>query len=106
MVRQPYRVSGQRYAEKDAPADNRALSDIRIVNAELRNMLMSPQREHIMMVFILLANYPILYFINADWFSVLFDTIFGQVVNCIVAVVVIVTVILAYKYTQPIQYKR
>lgn len=82
------------------------LSDIRIVNAELRNMLMSPQREHIMMVFILLANYPILYFINADWFSVLFDTIFGQVVNCIVAVVVIVTVILAYKYTQPIQYKR
>lgn len=82
------------------------LSDIRIVNAELRNMLMSPRREHIMMVFILLANYPILYFINADWFSVLFDTIFGQVVNCIVAVVVIVTVILAYKYTQPIQYKR
>ena len=82
------------------------LSDIRIVNAELRNMLMSPRREHIMMVFILLANYPILYFINADWFSVLFDTIFGQVVNCIVAVVVIVTVILAYKYPQPIQYKR
>ena len=82
------------------------LSDIRIVNAELRNMLMSPRREHIMMVFILLANYPILYFINADWFSVLFDTIFGQVVNCIVAVVVFVTVILAYKYTQPIQYKR
>lgn len=76
------------------------LSDIRIVNAELRNMLMSPRREHIMMVFILLANYPILYFINADWFSVLFDTIFGQVVNCIVAVVVIVTVILAYKYTR------
>lgn len=82
------------------------LSDIRIVNAELRNMLMSPRCEHIMMVFILLANYPILYFINADWFSVLFDTVFGQVVNCIVAVVVIVTVILAYKYTQPIQYKR
>lgn len=76
------------------------LSDIRIVNAELRNMLMSPRREHIMMVFILLANYPILYFINADWFSVLFDTIFGQVVNRIVAVVVIVTVILAYKYTR------
>ena len=52
------------------------------------------------MVFILLANSPILYFINVDWFSVLFDTIFGQVVNCIMAVVVIVTVILAYKYTR------
>lgn len=82
------------------------LSDVRIVNAELRNMLISPRREHIMMVSILLANYPILYFLNADWFTVLTDTFVGQVVNCIVAVVVIVTVILAYKYTQPIQYKR
>lgn len=58
------------------------------------------------MVFILLANYPILYFLNADWFNVLFNTFVGQIVNCIVAVVVIVTVVLAYKYTQPIQYKR
>ena len=82
------------------------LSDIRIVNAELRNMLISPRREHIMMVFILLANYPILYFLNADWFAVLMDTFVGQIVNCIVATVVIVTVVLAYKYTQPIEYKR
>lgn len=82
------------------------LSDIRIVNAELRNMLINPRREHIMMVFILLANYPILYFLNADWFSVLTDTFVGQVVNSIVAAVIIVTVILAYKYTQPIEYKR
>ena len=82
------------------------LSNVRIINAELRNMLMSPRREHIMMVFILLANYPILFFLNADWFKVLTDTFVGQVVNSIVAIVVIITVILAYKYTQPIQYKR
>ena len=82
------------------------LSNVRIINAELRNMLMSPRREHVMMVFILLANYPILYFLNSDWFKVLTDTFVGQVVNSIVAIVVIVTVILAYKYTQPIQYKR
>lgn len=43
---------------------------------------------------------------NSDWFKVLTDTFVGQVVNSIVAIVVIVTVILAYKYTQPIQYKR
>ncbi len=79
------------------------LSNIRIVNAELRNMLISPRREHIMMVFILLANYPILYFLNKDWFGVLFNTLLGQILNCIVAVVVIVTVALAYKYTQPNQ---
>lgn len=82
------------------------LSNIRIVNADLHNMLISPRREHIMMVFILLANYPILYFLNADWFDVLINTFVGQLVNCIVAAVVIITVALAYKYTQPIQYKR
>lgn len=82
------------------------LSDIRIVNAELRNMLMNPRREHIMMVFILLANYPILFFLNRDWFAVLMTTFAGQFINCIVGVVIIVTVALAYKYTQPIQYKR
>ena len=82
------------------------LSNVRIINAELRNMLMSPRREHVMMVFILLANYPILYFLNSDWFKVLTDTFVGQVVNSIVAIVVIITVILAYKYTQPIPYKR
>lgn len=82
------------------------LSDIRIVNAELRNMLISPRREHIMMVFILLANYPILYFLNAEWFSVLINTFVGQIVNSIVVTVIIVTVALAYKFTQPIQFKR
>lgn len=82
------------------------LSDIRIVNAELRNMLISPRREHIMMVFILLANYPILYFLNAEWFSVLINTFVGQIVNSIVITVIIVTVALAYKFTQPIQFKR
>lgn len=82
------------------------LSDIRIVNAELRNMLISPRREHIMMVFILLANYPILYMLNKDWFGVLINTLVGQILNCIIGVVVIVTIALAYKYTQPIQFKR
>lgn len=82
------------------------LSDIRIVNAELKNMLMSPRKEHIMMVGITLANYPLLYLLNKEWFSVLTDTLAGQILNCVVGVIVIVTIALAYKYTQPIQYKR
>lgn len=82
------------------------LSDIRIVNAELKNLLMSPRKEHIMMVGITLANYPLLYLLNKEWFSVLTDTLAGQILNCIVGVIVIVTIALAYKYTQPIQYKR
>lgn len=82
------------------------LSDIRIVNAELKNMLMQPRKECFTMIGLVLANYPLIFFLNADWFSVLTDTFLGQVVNCVVAITVIIVVALTYKYTQPIEYKR
>ncbi len=58
------------------------------------------------MIGLVLANYPLIFFLNADWFSVLTDTFLGQVVNCVVAITVIIVVALTYKYTQPIEYKR
>lgn len=82
------------------------LSDIRIVNAELSNMLMQPRKEVFTMIGLVLANYPLIFFLNADWFSVLTDTLFGQIVNCIVAVTIVIVIALTYKYTQPIEFKR
>ena len=82
------------------------LSDIRIVNAELKNMLMSPRKEVFTMIGLVVANYPLLFVLNPDWFAVLFETLLGQIVNCIVVIVVVVVVALTYKYTQPIEYKR
>lgn len=82
------------------------LSDIRIVNAELKNMLMQPRKEVFTMIGLVILNYPLIGVLNADWFSVLMDTLPGQIVNCIVALVVVVVVALTYKYTQPIEYKR
>lgn len=82
------------------------LSDIRIVNAELANMLMQPRKEVFTMIGLVLANYPLIFFLNADWFSVLTDTLFGQIVNCIVAVTIVIVIALTYKYTQPIEFKR
>ena len=82
------------------------LSDIRIVNAELSNMLIQPRKEVFTMIGLVLANYPLIFFLNADWFSVLTDTLFGQIVNCIVAVTIVIVIALTYKYTQPIEFKR
>lgn len=82
------------------------ISDIRIVNAELSNMLMQPRKEVFTMIGLVLANYPLIFFLNADWFSVLTDTLFGQIVNCIVAVTIVIVIALTYKYTQPIEFKR
>ena len=82
------------------------LSDIRIVNAELKNMIMQPRKEVFTMIGLVLANYPLIFFLNADWFAVLTETLAGQIVNCVVAVTVIIVIALTYKYTQPIEYKR
>lgn len=82
------------------------LSNLRIVNAELKNMLMNPRREFLMMVGLVIANYPLLFFLNAEWFSVLTTTLVGQIVNCIVAITIIITTALTYKYTQPLQITR
>lgn len=82
------------------------LSDIRIVNAELKNDLMQPRKEVFTMIGLVLANYPLIFFLNADWFDVLLNTIQGQIVNCVVAITIIIVIALTYKYTQPIEYKR
>ena len=58
------------------------------------------------MIGLVLANYPLIFFLNADWFAVLTETLAGQIVNCVVAVTVIIVIALTYKYTQPIEYKR
>ncbi len=82
------------------------LSDIRIVNAELQNALMQPRKEVFTMLGLVLANYPLIFFLNADWFSVLTSTIQGLIVNCIVAITTVIVVVRTYKLTQPIEFKR
>jgi Flp pilus assembly protein TadB len=82
------------------------LADIRIVNAELAVMLSSPRREYITMLIMMLANIPLLLVLNRDWGMVLFDTFVGQLVLGITAMVCVITGILCYKFTQPIEFKR
>ncbi|MCL1831748.1 MAG: hypothetical protein FWG45_02405 [Oscillospiraceae bacterium] len=82
------------------------LADVRIVNAELAVMLSSPRREYITMLIMMLANIPMLLLINRDWGMVLFETFAGQLVLGITAMVCVVTGLMCYKFTQPIEFKR
>jgi Flp pilus assembly protein TadB len=82
------------------------LADIRIVNAELSVMLSSPRREYITMVIMILANIPMLYLLNKEWCMTLFETFAGQLALGITAMVCVVTGIMCYKYTQPIEFRR
>ena len=69
-------------------------------------MLSEARREYFMMVCMVLANIPLLYCLNKDWYDALMNTVFGKVVLAICGVVIIVTAICMNKLTKPIEYKR
>ncbi len=82
------------------------LTDVRLVNNSLKTMLSETRREYWMMVCMVLANIPLLYCLNKDWYDALMNTMFGKVVLAICGVVIIVTAIRMNKLTKPIEYKR
>ena len=82
------------------------LTDVRLVNNSLKTMLSETRREYWMMVCMVVANIPLLYCINRDWYDALMNTTFGKVVLAISGVVIIITAIRMNKITKPIEYKR
>lgn len=82
------------------------LTDVRIVNNELKTMLGEVRKEYWMMVCLVVGNIPLLYVLNKDWFRALMFTLPGKIVLAICAVVILITALLMMKYTRPIEYKR
>ncbi len=82
------------------------LSDMRVVNGELENMVFEPRKEFIVMVILVIGNIPLLYFLNRDWYHTLMHTPLGQVVLAICAAVIFVSTAFVINLTQPIEYRR
>lgn len=82
------------------------LSDMRIVNGELENMVFEPRKEFITMQILVLGNIPLLYFLNKDWYHTLMHTIMGQIVLSICATAIFISTAFVIKLTQPIEYRR
>lgn len=82
------------------------LSDIRVVNGELENMVFEPRKEFIMMQILVIGNIPLLYFLNQDWYHTLMHTPLGQIILSVCAVVIFVSTAFVIKLTQPIEYRR
>lgn len=82
------------------------LSDMRIVNGELENMVFEPRKEFIIMQVLVVGNIPLLYFLNRDWFNTLMHTIMGQIILAVCAGVIFVSTAFVIKLTQPIEYRR
>ena len=82
------------------------LSDMRIVNGELENMVFEPRKEFIIMQVLVVGNIPLLYFLNRDWFNILMHTAMGQIILAVCAGVIFVSTAFVIKLTQPIEYRR
>lgn len=82
------------------------LSDMRVVNGELENMVFEPRKEFITMQFLVVGNIPLLYFLNKDWYHTLMHTPLGQIILSICFAAIFVSTALVIKLTQPIEYRR
>ena len=82
------------------------LTDVRIVNSELKTMLSSARNEYWFMVALVVGNVPLLYLLNKDWFHTLLFTAPGKIVCGICGMVILITALFMMKFTKPIEYKR
>ena len=82
------------------------LTDVRIVNSELKTMLSSARNEYWFMVALVVGNIPLLYLLNKDWFHTLLFTTPGKLVCGICGTVILITALFMMKYTKPVEYKR
>lgn len=82
------------------------LTDVRIVNNELKTMLTSVRNEYWMMVVLVAGNIPLLYFLNRDWFNTLLFQTPGKIVLGICGAVILITALFMVKFTKPIEYRR
>lgn len=82
------------------------LTDVRIVNNEIKGMLSSARIEYYMMTGMVVGNVPLLYFLNKDWFNALMLTTLGKLVLAICGLVIIVTAVLMLRFTKQIEYRK
>lgn len=82
------------------------LSDMRVVNGELENMVFEPRKEFITMQFLVLGNIPLLYFLNKDWYHTLMHTTLGQIILAVCFVAIFISTAFVIRLTQPIEYRR
>lgn len=82
------------------------LTDIAIVNRDIKAMMTAARTEYFVMAGMVLANIPLLYLLNKDWYAALMDTIPGKIVLAICGAAILVTGIFAFKFTKPVEYRK
>lgn len=82
------------------------LTDVRIVNNELKTMLGEVKKEYLMMVCMVIGNIPLIYALNKDWFDTLVFSTAGKITLAVCGTVILVTAVFMMRWTKPIEYKK
>lgn len=82
------------------------LTDVRIVNTEIKGMLSAARIEYYMMAGMVVGNIPLLYVLNRDWFNALMFTTLGKLVLGICGLTIIVTALLMFRFTRQVEYRK
>ena len=82
------------------------LTDVRIVNNEIKGMLTAARTEYWMMAAMVVGNIPLLYIINKDWYAALMFTTLGKIVLAVCGLTIIVTALLMFKYTKQVEFRK
>ena len=82
------------------------LTDVRIVNNELKTVLDAAKNEYLTMVLLVIGNIPLIYALNKEWFNSLMFTIPGKIVLAVCGMTILVTAGFMMKFTKPIEYRK
>lgn len=86
------------------PTIAQKFSDVRIVQSELEAMMQGPRQEAITMIGLVIANIPLLYFLNKDWFHTLIYTTPGKIALAICAAIILFSITRIMQLSKPIEY--
>lgn len=81
------------------------LRDMKLINSELKVTISENRREYLIMALMVVANIPLLYVLNKDWYAALMYTTFGKVTLAVCGLVILITWFLLNMYTKPVEYK-
>ena len=82
------------------------LTDVRIVNNEIKGMLVAARTEYFLMAAMVVGNIPLLYFLNKDWYAALMYTTLGKIVLAVCGLAIIVTAMLMFRFTKQVEYRK
>lgn len=82
------------------------LTDVRLANGEIKATLSAARTEYYMMAGMVIANIPLLYVLNKDWYYALMYTVPGKLILAVCGMAILVTYLFMNRYTKPIEYRK